>query len=72
MVGLLVGEYHRARFYVTWWDNLFSHMSQVADAHVVGLLFGAGQGEQTSPETDGGNLIAKTISYWQSGGTQLR
>jgi hypothetical protein len=53
-------------------DYLFSHMSQVADAHVVALLFGAGQQDQTTPETDGGNLIDKTINYWKSGGTPLR
>jgi hypothetical protein len=53
-------------------DYLFSHMDQVADAHIVALLFGAGHGEQTSAETDGGNLINKTINYWQSGGTPQR
>lgn len=53
-------------------DYLFSHMNEVADAHIVALLFGAGQQEQTTPETDGGNLINKTISYWQSGGTAIR
>jgi hypothetical protein len=53
-------------------DYLFSHMNQVADAHVVALLFGAGQQEQTSAETDGGNLINKTINYWSSGGVQIR
>jgi hypothetical protein len=53
-------------------DWFFSHMNQVADAHIVALLFGAGQQEQTGPETDGGNLINKTISHWTSGGTPLR
>jgi hypothetical protein len=53
-------------------DYFFSHMSQVADAHVVGLLFGAGQQEQTSAETDDGNLINKTINYWNTGGIQIR
>lgn len=53
-------------------DWLLSHMDQVADAHIAALLFGAGHGEQTGPETDGGNLVNKTISYWQSGGTPLR
>lgn len=52
-------------------DYLFSHMNDVADAHIVALLFGAGQQEQTSAETDGGNLINKTIQYWQAGGTTL-
>jgi hypothetical protein len=53
-------------------DYFFSHMAQVADAHIVGLLFGPGQQEQTTAETDGGNLIAKTIDYRNGGGTPLR
>ncbi|MGW7816893.1 RICIN domain-containing protein [Streptomyces puniciscabiei] len=53
-------------------DWLFGHMDQVADAHIAGLLFGAGQQEQTSIETDGGNLIRKTIAYHSSGGTALK
>ncbi|WP_373287356.1 RICIN domain-containing protein, partial [Streptomyces lacrimifluminis] len=35
-------------------DWFFAHMDQVANAHIAGLLFGAGHGEQTSVETDGG------------------
>lgn len=58
-----------------WKDNrvdyLFAHLPQVAKAKVVALLFGAGEGQQTTPESDGGNLIAKTKSNWQAGGTQL-
>jgi hypothetical protein len=38
-------------------------------AHITGLLFGAGQQERTTPETDGGNLIRKTIAYRNAGGT---
>ncbi|WP_426505541.1 RICIN domain-containing protein [Dactylosporangium sp. McL0621] len=53
-------------------DWFFGHMDQVAQAHVAGLLFGAGWTEQTTPETDGGNLINKTIAYHNSGGTALR
>ncbi|MEU4517140.1 hypothetical protein AB0F52_00310 [Amycolatopsis sp. NPDC024027] len=48
-----------------------AHLDQVADAHVAALLFGAGQQEQTGVETDGGNLIGKTIEYRNSGGTPL-
>jgi hypothetical protein len=54
-----------------WKDNrvdwLFAHMQETADAHVVALLFGAGAAGQTTPESDGGNLIQKTRSYHQSG-----
>jgi hypothetical protein len=53
-------------------DWFFAHMDQVANAHIAGLLFGAGQQEQTSVETDGGNLIRKTIAYHSSGGTALK
>ncbi|HET6708357.1 RICIN domain-containing protein [Amycolatopsis sp.] len=53
-------------------DWFFSHLDQVADAHVAAILFGAGQQEQTTVETDGGNLIKKTIAYRNSGGTPLR
>ncbi|MFD8301643.1 RICIN domain-containing protein [Streptomyces sp. NPDC059690] len=53
-------------------DWFFSHMDQVANAHVAGLFFGPGQQEQTSVETDGGNLINKTIAYHNSGGTALK
>lgn len=53
-------------------DYFFTHLDQVADAHIAALLFGAGQQEQTSVETDGGNLIRRTIDYWNAGGTPLR
>ncbi|CCK27714.1 parallel beta-helix repeat-containing ricin B lectin [Streptomyces davaonensis JCM 4913] len=53
-------------------DWLFAHMDQVANAHVAGLLFGAGWTEQTTVESDGGNLIRKTIAYHNSGGTPLK
>jgi len=53
-------------------DWLFSHMDQVANAHVAGLLFGPGGPESTSVQSDGGNLFAKTIAYRNSGGTPLK
>lgn len=53
-------------------DWFFSHLDQAANAHVGGILFGAGWQEQTTPETDGGNLINKTIAYRNSGGTPLK
>jgi hypothetical protein len=59
-----------------WQDNrvdyLFSRIDEVADAHVAALLFGAGHHEQTTPETDGGNLVRKTTANWQAGGARLR
>ncbi|MFE0464424.1 RICIN domain-containing protein [Kitasatospora sp. NPDC058965] len=53
-------------------DWLFSHLDQVANAHVAALLFGPGQQEQTTVESDGGNLINKTTAYRNSGGTPLK
>jgi hypothetical protein len=53
-------------------DWFFGHMDQVAKAHVAGLFFGPGQQEQTTVESDGGNLIRKTIAYHNSGGTALK
>ncbi|WP_308402698.1 RICIN domain-containing protein [Streptomyces sp. AC550_RSS872] len=53
-------------------DWLFGHMDQVAKSHIVALLFGAGWQEQTTVESDGGNLINKTINYRKSGGTPLQ
>jgi len=59
-----------------WKDNkvdyLISRINEVADAHVAALLFGAGHHEQTSPETDGGNLFGKTKDYIGKGGVGLR
>jgi len=50
-----------------WKDNrvdyLFAHLDEVAAAHGVGLYFGAGDGVQTTPETDGGNLVARVKAY---------
>ena len=53
-------------------DWLLGHMSQVAAAHVASLFFGAGQQEQTTIETDGGNLIKKTIAYRDAGGVAVK
>jgi hypothetical protein len=58
-----------------WRDNrldyLFGHMNEVAAAHVVALFFGAGASGMTTPETDGGNFIAKMTAYRNAGGTRL-
>jgi hypothetical protein len=58
-----------------WQDNrvdyLFAHIADVVRSGIVALLFGAGEGQQTTPETDGGNLVARTTANWQAGGTSL-
>jgi hypothetical protein len=48
-----------------------AHWSALAAAHVIGVAFGAGAGEQTTPETDGGYLISKTKTYVSAGGQPL-
>jgi hypothetical protein len=48
-----------------------AHWSALAAAHVIGVAFGAGAGDQTMPDTDGGNLIAKTKAYVTGGGQAL-
>ncbi|WP_319734647.1 hypothetical protein [Streptomyces niveiscabiei] len=53
-------------------DWLFSHMWQVANAHIAGLFFGAEWFDQTSPETDGGNLVNKATAYRNAGGYALQ
>jgi hypothetical protein len=52
-------------------DWLFAHLPAVGQAHIAALLFGAGAGGMTTPETDGGNLVAQTTAYWQSGGAPI-
>ena len=53
-----------------WHDNrvdyLLTHTGEVVAAHGVLLAFGAGDGAQTTPETDGGNLISKVTAYAQA------
>lgn len=48
-----------------------SHWSELAAAHVIGVAFGAGESDQTLPETDNGNLVTKTKAYVSSGGQGL-
>jgi len=58
-----------------WKDNrvdyFFAHMDEVAAAHAVGVAFGAGAGDQTTPESDGGNFVSKAKAYFAAGGQAL-
>jgi hypothetical protein len=47
------------------------HWGDLAAAHVIGVAFGAGAGDQTMPDSDGGNLVAKTKAYVSTGGQTL-
>jgi hypothetical protein len=55
-----------------WKDNrvdyFFGHMGELAAAHAIGAAFGAGRGDQTSPESDGGNFVAKAKAYFSGPG----
>lgn len=55
-----------------WRDNrvdyFFTHTDEVAAAHSVGFSFGAGEGRQTTPETDDGHLVRRVRAYKDSGG----
>jgi hypothetical protein len=52
-------------------DYFFAHMDEVAAAHIVGLFFGAGADGPTTPESDGGNFVSKTIAYRNAGGRKV-
>jgi hypothetical protein len=58
-----------------WQDNrvdyFLGHMSELAAAHAVGAAFGAGAGDQTTPESDGGNFVSKAKAYYSAGGQAL-
>ena len=49
-------------------ELLFSHIADVRDANVIGLLFGAGETAQTNVETDGGLLIGKMKQHYANRG----
>jgi hypothetical protein len=55
-----------------WKDNrvdyFMTHMDEVAAADGFGVAFGAGAGGQTTPSTDGGNLVSKVNAYSSAGG----
>ncbi len=48
-----------------------AHWSALAAAHVIGVAFGAGAGDQTTPDSDGGYLVSKTKAYLSAGGQSL-
>ena len=55
-----------------WKDNrvdyFFGHAADLASSHSIAMAFGAGDGKQTTPESDGGNLVSKLNAYAASGG----
>jgi len=55
-----------------WQDNrvdyFFAHTAELAASDAAAMAFGAGASGQTTPSTDGGNLVAHTQSYAAAGG----
>lgn len=70
-----VGNMAQANTNEHWKDNrvdyFFAHVDEIAAAHGVAMAFGSGATGQTTPSTDGGNLIAKVKAYATGGGTPL-
>jgi hypothetical protein len=64
---LPVGNASMSNTFQHWQDNrvdyFMTHLSEVAAAHGVAVAFGAGDGNQTTPETDGGNLENRVKQY---------
>jgi hypothetical protein len=58
-----------------WRDNkveyFFAHPDRVAEGGAIGMAFGAGDGAQTTPESDGGFLAASAAALEAAGGQPL-
>jgi hypothetical protein len=50
-----------------WQDNrvdyFFAHPDEVAKTNAFAMVFGAGESHQTTPSTDGGNLVRKVLQF---------
>jgi hypothetical protein len=59
-----------------WRDNkvqyFFDHPDEVVASGAIAMAFGAGEGSQTTPETDGGYLAARAAALAAAGGQPLR
>ena len=45
---------------------IFSHIQEFVDAGGLGVTFGTGTGNQTSPDTDGGQFKDSVKKYFQA------
>jgi hypothetical protein len=58
-----------------WQDNrveyFFGHMNEMAAAHGIGVVYGAGASGQTTPESDGGYFVSESKAYFTAGGEAL-
>jgi hypothetical protein len=69
---LPVGNMSLPNTHQRWQDNrvdgFLDRMPEVSAAHGVGLAFGAGEGAQTTPETDGDHLVSRVRALAAAGG----
>lgn len=49
-------------------ELLFTHIAEVRDANILGLLFGSGETAQTNMDTDGGLLVGKMKQHYANRG----
>lgn len=58
-----------------WRDNrldyFFDHPDEVVQTHAFGVVYGAGQSDQTNPTTDNGHLMARMRTYATAGETSV-
>jgi hypothetical protein len=52
-------------------DWFFAHAAEVAAGGALAMLFGGGQADSTTPETDGGNFAGHLSDYRTSGGVPM-
>jgi hypothetical protein len=69
---LPLGNMAQANTVTHWQDNrvdyFFGHTDEVAATNAFGMVFGAGDEKQTTPSTDGNNLVAKVRALAAAGG----
>ncbi len=72
---LPVGNMNLLGFDKQWKDNrldyFFDHPREVAAAHGLGMVFGAGELAQTNPSTDSQHLVNRTNAYFFNGGQSI-
>ncbi|WNG52628.1 hypothetical protein F0U60_27950 [Archangium minus] len=67
-----VGNMSMLGYDLHWKDNrldyFFDHPQEVAAAHGIGMIFGAGEEAQTNLSTDSGHALLRTNNYFLNGG----
>jgi hypothetical protein len=52
-------------------DYFFDHAEEFAAAGSLGVAFGAGEGCQTTAESDGGHFLGRAAAYFEGGPPEL-